>query len=136
MFFILSPDISLPKAPVHSHLQGLLQIPAHQKDNLLAVSLINSPAPHGDDALAPNTNWNVVEQRLGELFLDRLDIFLHQIGSQQPDLDIIYQGGGHTQDQTLCLPHSLCQIPPLQETLQPEGQPCQRRPCYLTDSHL
>ncbi len=41
--------------------------------------------PHGDDPLGSHSHWDVVEQRLGQLLLHRLDVSLVQVRPQQTD---------------------------------------------------
>lgn len=45
----------------------------------------SSLGPHGDDPLGADAHWDVVEQRLGQLLLHRLDVSLVQVGPQQTD---------------------------------------------------
>lgn len=41
--------------------------------------------PHGDDSLGPDSHWDVVEQRLGQLLLHRLHVPLVQVRPQETD---------------------------------------------------
>lgn len=57
----------------------------------MSHSVLDDPSllgSHGDDPLGSDSHWDVVEQRLGELLLHRLNVSLVQVRPQQPDATV------------------------------------------------
>mmetsp|Transcript_13717 Transcript_13717/g.38660 ORF Transcript_13717/g.38660 Transcript_13717/m.38660 type:complete len:351 (+) Transcript_13717:564-1616(+) len=69
VLLVLDPGVPLPDRPVHSHLQGLLEVLGGRWDDPLRAH------PHGD----------VVEQGLGEVLLQGPDLILRQVRADQSD---------------------------------------------------
>ena len=59
--------LTFSERPVNSHLEGFVEI----------------PGVHGNDAFGADADGDVVEERLGQVLLDRKDVFLAQIRPDQ-----------------------------------------------------